>query len=53
MWYESTNNGKFVNRDLHTSLNVRRCLALSVRVLELCCIATQGRPQSTSVGENK
>jgi hypothetical protein len=36
MWCGSTNNGKFVNRDLNAALNIRRCLALPTRPLELC-----------------
>jgi len=36
-------NGKFVNRDLYASLNIWRCLALSVQPAESCRAAVQGR----------
>ena len=43
MWCGSTNNGKFVDRDLNAALNIRRCLAASERPVELCRVAGQGR----------
>lgn len=35
-WCDSTNNCKFVNRDLNAALNIRRCLASPIRPVELC-----------------
>eukprot|EP00894_Picocystis_sp_ML_P002337 jgi/Pico_ML_1/52854/g3498.t1 len=43
MWCGST-NGKFANRNLNAALNIRRCLALSVRPTELCRAALAVRP---------
>lgn len=45
MWCGSTNNGKFVNRDLNAALNIRRCLASPVRPMELCRVPKQARLQ--------
>jgi len=43
MWCGSTNNGKFVNRDLNAALNIRRCLSSPKRPIELCRVSGQAR----------
>jgi transposase len=41
MWCDSTNNSKFVNRDLNAALNIRRCLVLPTRPAILCRVNGQ------------
>ena len=51
LWYESTNVGKFVDRDLNAALNIRRCALLPGRPMELCRIAGQSALGRMAVGK--
>lgn len=51
LWCDSTNNTKFVNRDLNAAINIRRCLVNPVRPLELTRVPGQLRLPKYALGK--
>jgi hypothetical protein len=51
LWCSSTNNTKFVNRDLNAAINIRRCVTSPVRPLELTRIKGQPRLPTNVLGK--
>lgn len=51
LWCSSTNNTKFVNRDLNAAINIRRCLINPVRPLELRRVHGQPRLPNHVLGK--
>ena len=43
LWCSSTNNSKFVNRDLNAAINIRRCAMAQIRPLSLQRITNQSK----------
>lgn len=51
LWCSSTNNTKFVNRDLNAAINIRRCVTNPVRPLELTRIKGQNPLPRMGIGK--
>jgi hypothetical protein len=51
LWCSSTNNTKFVNRDLNAAINIRRCVTNPVRPLELRRVEGQPRLPNYVLGK--
>jgi hypothetical protein len=51
LWCSSTNNTKFVNRDLNAAINIKRCVTSAVRPLELTRIKGQPRLPNNVLGK--
>ena len=51
LWCSSTNNTKFVNRDLNAAINIRRCVTSPVRPLELTRMKGQPALPRMTVGK--